>query len=355
MSETRPRTLREGQLVQLTLNRFREFIREPEAVFWVFIFPILLTAGLGIAFRNKPTDHAYVAVVSAPGDTAGAALVRRLSDRKDLVLSQPSADSARELLRNGKIALIVEPAGGTLLYRFDSTRDESVAARLKFDDAAQRALGRSDAVAVSESHVTERGSRYVDFVVPGILGMNLMGSGVWGLGFALVDMRRKRLLKRFIATPMSRPKFMASFMLSRLVVLALEVTVLIGFAALVFKVPLSGPVIVLAGICLLGALSFAGLGLLLGSRARTVEGASGLMNAAMVPMWVVSGVFFSSSRFPAAVQPLVKALPLTALNDALRANMLQGASLAGVLPQVAVLAAWTIVCFALAVRLFRWQ
>jgi ABC-type multidrug transport system permease subunit len=185
--------------------------------------------------------------------------------------------------------------------------------------------------------------------------MNLMGSGIWGIGFSIVDARRKRLLKRLIATPMSRSQYLASFVLSRLTWLVLEVALLLGFAVLVFGVPVRGSLLSLALICLLSAISFASLGLLLASRARTVEGVSGLMNLVMLPMWIFSGVFFSSSRFPDAAQPFVRALPLTAVIDALRATMLRGAGVAQVFPELLVIGAWLVVGFALAVRLFRWR
>jgi ABC-type multidrug transport system permease subunit len=203
--------------------------------------------------------------------------------------------------------------------------------------------------------VSEPGSRYVDFVVPGLLGMNLMGSGIWGLGFAIVDARRKKLLKRLIATPMSRTQYLASFVLSRLTLLVIEVAVLLGFALLVFGVPLRGSPGTLLLICLLSALSFGALGLLLASRARTVEGVSGLMNLVMLPMWIFSGVFFSASRFPDALQPFIQALPLTAVNDALRASMLEGAGLERLLPELGIIAGWLVVSFLLAVRVFRWR
>ncbi len=352
MSEGRKWT--ESSLVQLTLMRFREFIREPEAVFWVFIFPILLAAGLGIAFRNQPLQRTAVIVVggSAEADRLVAAL------RSDSSLSVRVADDTiahRELV-TGRAALVVVPTGvGKVEYRFDPDRPESQLARLQVDDAVQRAHGRRDPMPVGERPVTEPGARYIDFVVPGLLGMNLMGSGIWGLGFAIVDARRKRLLKRLIATPMSKPQYLASFMLSRLTMLVLEVGILLGFAALVFGVPVRGSIGSLAAVCLISALSFSALGLLIASRARTIEAASGLMNLVMLPMWIFSGVFFSSSRFPDAVQPLIQALPLTAVNDALRANMLEGAGWATLGPELAIVSAWLVLSFVLALRLFRWK
>lgn len=208
---------------------------------------------------------------------------------------------------------------------------------------------------VAERRVTERGSRYIDFVIPGLLGMNLMGSGIWGIGFAIVDSRGKRLLKRFMATPMSRAEYLLSFLFSRLAFLIVEVITLVGFGALAFKVPLRGSLIELGMICLVGALAFGGIGLLVASRAKTVEGVSGLMNLVMLPMWIFSGVFFSASNFPDAVQPVIKALPLTALNDALRANMLEGTHLSALGLEMGIITGWLVVTFVLALKLFRWR
>ena len=192
-------------------------------------------------------------------------------------------------------------------YRFDPERPESRTARLQVDDALQRGVGPAATRSPSASSaVSEPGSRYVDFVVPGLLGMNLMGSGIWGLGFSIVDARRKKLLKRMIATPMSRTQFLASFVLSRLTMLVLEVGALVGFALLVFGVPVRGSPLSLLAICLLSALAFGSLGLLLASRTRTIEGASGLMNLVMLPMWIFSGRLLLRVPLPrraAAVHP----------------------------------------------------
>ncbi len=350
-----PRTWRDAQLVQMCLVRFREFLREPEALFWVFVFPVLLTAGLGLAFRSKPDDTAIVALVSSPARANGGTAAL-LAQSKRVVVKPMTVDSALEALRNSKVALIaIEDAAGKITYRYDPARDESRTARLIVDDALQHAAGRVEPIATTDDYVTALGSRYVDFLVPGLLGMNLLGSGVWGLGFALVDLRRKRLLKRLIATPMSRPVFFVSFLVSRLFWLSLEVVALVGFGVLVFHVPLHGSLPSLFFIAVFGALSFSGLGLIVGSRAKTVEAVSGLANAIMLPMWVLSGTFFSASHFPDVMQPFVRMLPLTAVNDALRANMLQGATLSAVVPQLSVIAFWIVVCYASALKLFRWK
>jgi ABC-2 type transport system permease protein len=351
MSEQR--RLRDLPLVQLTRVRYREFFREPEAVFWVFVFPILLAAGLGIAFRNRAPERTVVGVVGASGDTSLVAALRGGSELDPRLLTDSAAEQA---LRTGDAALVVvRGAGGGIEYRYDNTRPESRTARLLVDDALQRSEGRNDPIPVHDQLVRERGARYIDFLIPGLLGMNLMGSGIWGLGFAIVDARKKRLLKRLIATPMSRWQYLASFALSRLTLLFLEVGLLLGFAVLVFGVPLRGSLPLLVVTCLLSSLAFASLGLLIASRAQTMEGASGLMNLAMLPMWIFSGVFFSASRFPDAIQPLIQALPLTAVIDALRANILRGAGWQTVAPELGVIVLWMAGSFLLALKLFRWR
>jgi ABC-2 type transport system permease protein len=341
-------------LVQLTRVRYREFFREPEAVFWVFIFPVLLAAGLGIAFRNRAPERTSVAVVAV--DTSGARLAEALRGAAELQVSLLSDSAAAEALRTGEVSLVVVPLpDGRVEYRYDDTRPESHIARLVVDDELQRAAGRRDPVPVSNRLVQERGSRYIDFLVPGLLGMNLMGSGIWGVGFAIVDARKKRLLKRLIATPMSRPQYLASFVLSRLTLLVIEVGLLLGFGALVFGVPLRGSLLVLVTICVVSSLAFTSLGLLVSSRVHTMEGASGLMNLVMLPMWIFSGVFFSASRFPDSLQPFIQALPLTAVVDALRANLLRGAGWETIAPEIAIIMAWLGVSFVLALKLFRWR
>jgi ABC-2 type transport system permease protein len=336
-------------LVQLTLVRFREFIREPEALFWVFIFPILLAAGLGIAFRNRPPEILQIAAVTPE-------LAESLQKEKLLDVHLLELPAAQESLRTGKVALVAEIVqGGSVVYFYDDTNPEGRAAQLLADRAIQRAAGRVDPISTSDQLLREPGSRYIDFLIPGLLGMNLMGSAIWSMGFAIVDARRKKLLKRLVASPMPRHYYLLSFLLSRILLLVVEVGVLLGFGAVLFHVPIRGAFLDLAVLCVLGSFTFCALGLLLASRAKTIEAASGLMNVVMMPMWIASGVFFSSQKFPDAMQPFIKGLPLTALIDALRANILQGANLAQMAPQVGIIVFWMVLCFGLALKLFRWR
>src|SRR5690348_8817889 len=343
--------MRDHPLTQLALSRMREFYREPEAIFWVFGFPIVLAFDLGIAFRDRGPGELRVAVLRGPGDSA---LATALRGAPGLAVTLLDSGEARLELRTGRVALGVTP-GDPIVYRYDSTRTESRLARLEVDAAVQRAHGRADPAVVRDERVTEPGSRYIDFLIPGLLGMNLMGSGLWGVGFSVVQARTKKLLKRYMATPMRRSHYLLSFVLSRLVFLFVEVAALVSFGWWMFHVGVRGSLGAVAAITVLGSLSFAGLGMLVASRARTIEAVSGLMNLVMLPMWILSGTFFSYARFPDAMQPFVKALPLTGLNDALRAVMIDGTSLAQLGAPLGVVSAWGLVSFVVALRIFRWR
>ena len=340
--------LEQSSLYQLTRIRFLLVWREPEAIFWIFIFPILLAVGLGIAFRNRPPDVLPVAATSAQ-------LTRALAADKGLRVTQMDQSGGKHSLDTGTVLLLVREQPDGVTYQYDDTNPDARTARLLADRAIQLAAGQRESLSTKNELIHETGSRYIDFVVPGLLGMNLMGSAIWGLGFAIVEARQKKLLKRMVASPMPRWQYLAAFLLSRLAMLVVEVVAFLGFSALVFGVPFRGSLLELAFLCVLTSMAFSALGLLISSRARTMEAASGLMNLVMLPMWILSGVFFSASRFPAVIQPFVRALPLTAANEALRANMLQGAAINQLFPQVGILLAWLVVGFAVSLRIFRWR
>jgi ABC-2 type transport system permease protein len=347
-------------LIELTMARMREFWRQPSAIFWVFGFPVLLAFVLGIAFRNSEPEKMQVAVENSTANAPDiAATIARAPELQPVVLSPAEASNA---LRTGQVALVVswgklDDRGSNTGYdyRFDPTRPESRVARLAVDDVLQRADGRVNPTAARDRVFSEPGARYIDFLIPGLIGLNLMGSGLWGLGFAIVQARTQRLLKRLAATPMRRWHFLLSFMLSRLIFLVLEVGAVLLFAYFVFDVRVHGSWLNLTLVALIGSLAFSGIGLLVGARTKTIEGASGLMNLVMLPMWLLSGSFFSASKFPDFVQPFIKALPLTVLNDALRAVMNDGAGLAAVGLSLAILLLWGVVSFIIALRIFRWQ
>jgi ABC-2 type transport system permease protein len=337
-----------SSLYQLTMVRFRLFLREPEAIFWIFFFPILLAMGLGIAFRNRPADVLQVGATTAQ-------LTQALAADKGLTAAIMDEVEGKHQLATGRILLLAIQRADGVAYKYDDTNPDARTAGLLADRAVQAAAGRHDAVSAQNELVHETGARYIDFVVPGLLGMNLMGSAMWGLGFAIVEARQKKLLKRLVASPMPKWQYLASFLLSRLAMLIVEVGAFLSFARVAFGVPFRGSLAQLVLLCLMTSLAFSALGLLVSSRARTMEAASGLMNLVMLPMWILSGVFFSATRFPAVIQPLVRALPLTAAIETMRGNMLQGTSIGQMMPQIGILLAWFVVPFAVSLRIFRWR
>jgi len=334
----------------LTLARVRLFYREPSTLFWTFVFPVLLTVALGLAFRSKPPDPIAVGVQAGPGAEAAREALAVRPDVRVQVLDEAAAGAA---LRAGRVALVVVP-GGPPVLRLDPTRPESRLAQAVVDDLLERAAGRRDLLAPRVEPVTEPGSRYIDFLIPGLFGMNIMSTGLWGIGWVIAELRLKKLLKRLAATPMRRWHFLAAFAAVRLIFLAVEGPFLIGFGVLVFGTPFRGSALLLAGLALLGAAAFSGIGLLIASRAENQQTVGGLINLVLLPMMLLSGVFFPATNFPDAMQPLLQLLPLTALNDSMRAVLNDGAGLAAVAPQAAVLLGTAVVSFAVALRLFRW-
>lgn len=338
-------------LVQLTVTRVREIFRQPEAIFWTFLFPVLMAVVLGVAFRGERPDPSAAVVVEGRGaDRLEAALRGDAAVR----VERMDAEAAGARLRAGRAAILLVP-GDPVTFRFDPTRPESELARVRVNAALQRAAGRIDPIAVREERMNERGSRYIDFLVPGLLGMNLMGGGLWGIGWTIVEMRIRKLLKLQLTTPMRRRDFLLSHVLVRLVFIPLEVVPLLFLSYLLFDVRVAGSPGAVALASCLGAVSFAGLGTLIASRAKTTGAISGLINLCSLPMFVLSGVFFSTARFPEALQPWIRALPLTALIDALRSVMGEGATIAAIGPQLILLVLWGAASFGVALRVFRWS
>ncbi len=345
--------LAHSPLWQLTRARIVGFLREPEAVFWVFAFPVLMALALGIAFRSQGPPRSRIGVEQGPH---AAELVEALSRAPDLEVVTLGYEAARAALRRGRIAVLVR-GGGTVppVLTYDPTRTDTRLAYLAALDALERAAGRTDRLGVRADTRIRPGSRYIDFLIPGLIGLNLLGTGMWGVGFPIATARQQKLLKRMIATPMRRRDYLLSLMLARLVWLALEVIAVLGFGIVAFGTIVRGSWLAFGLVTLVGALAFSAMGLLVASRARTIEAVSGLMNFVMLPMWLLSGSFFSSERFPPVMQPLVQTLPLTVANNALRAIMNESASLAAVAVPLVVLGLWCLVSFFLALRIFRWE
>jgi ABC-2 type transport system permease protein len=348
-------------LVELTKARLREFLRERGVLFWVFGFPILMAMGLGLAFRNKPADVPRIAVVIGDSATGGSPTGGTATTQQALLTSQQvhvetaSSHEAMQRLARGKVDLVAEqtPSGWNL--RFDPTAERAPLARAVVDDVLQRAAGRADVVSVRDEAITEPGARYIDFLLPGLIGMNLMGSSMWGVGYNLVVARKRRLLRRYAITPMLRSHFLMSYFLARCALLVVEMVVLVTFGIVAFGTVPSGSYVNLAIVAFLGAAAFAAISLIIGARVGNTESANGWMNFVQLPQWILGGAFFSSERFPDWLHAVSRWLPLTALNDALRGVYRDGASLFLLSHELLVLIAWTVLGFWIAARRFVWQ
>lgn len=333
--------------------RLKLFFREPGSMFWTFGFPLLVTVALGVAFRNQGQSRTPVAVVDGPG---AAQVVAALAGQRAVQARVVAADEATRELRTGEVVLAVQAAeaGAPLVFKYDPSRPEAQAARRQIDDLLQIHAGRRDTVPTRDETAVAQGGRYVDWLVPGLLGLQLLNGAMWGAAFNIVNARQRKLLKRLAATPMRRGHYLLSYRVSGLVFVPLQAFVLFAFARLTFGVVIQGSVLAVLGLAFLGSWAFAGLGLLCAARAQNSETANGLINLVTLPMMVFSGVFFSSARFPAVLQPAIRLLPLTAFNEALRHVVNDGASIFTQGFPLAVLVVWTAVTSFLAVRLFRW-
>jgi len=338
-------------LWELTKTRLREFVREKGFIFWVFLFPLLMAIGLGLAFRSRPPDLPHIAVVIGGSAAGEEALLQSPRVQAEVV----TVEQARRAIVTGRADLLVDLSQTPPRFEFDPTAERAGRARLVADDILQRSAGRTDRLQIAETEITEPGSRYIDFLLPGLIGLNLMGSSMWGVGYSLVVARKRRLLRRYAVTPMRRSHFLLSYFFSRGFFLGLELGLLLAFGALVFGTVVRGSYLGLVVVSVVGAAAFAGISLLIGARVDNTETANGWMNFAQLPMWVLSGAFFSYERFPEWLHPAIQALPLTALVDALRAISNEGVSLWACWPQLAVLATWSVLGFAIALRTFRWQ
>jgi ABC-2 type transport system permease protein len=338
---------------QLSLMRWRLFYREPGTMFWTFGFPMALSIVLGIAFRSQTPEPVLCAVEE--GQRA-AHIQELLSNSSDVQKPNVVAhDAGLLLLRTGKVSLVIVPEDPPV-YRFDPTRPESRLAKALVDDTLQRGEGRKDAYAPKADEIKAQGSRYIDFLIPGLVGLGLMSSGLWGVGFSLAEMRTRKLLKRFVATPMRRADLLISFLVVRAFSLVIELPPLLIFARLAFSVHMQGSLFVFIVVSFVGAMSFSVLGLLLASRAENPQIVSGLINVVSFPMYLGSGVFFSTSRYPGGIRKFIEALPLTALVDALREIMNEGAGFSPlVLRSIGLMTVWGVVSFLLALKLFRWR
>ncbi|PJZ40993.1 ABC transporter permease [Leptospira kmetyi] len=361
------------QIFQLVSIQLKEFYREPGILFWAFVFPIAMAGVLGIAFKNRGSEEVKIAILensyqieelkkildsssieksdsNQSNDKTATTNPGSLPSLKFLILSKQ--DAIRDLKR-GKLNVIVERThDGKIHFSFDSDNPNGQRDYLLI--LAKIRSGKTD-LESQVDRLDSKGTRYIDYLVPGMLAMGVMNSCLWGVGWNLIEMRMKKLLRRMSATPMNKLYFLLSFFFTRLIVTAVESAILLGFTLLTFENSFEGSIGAALLVYLAGNFAFACIGMFIGSRAAGSQVGNGLVNAVTFPMMVLSGIFFSYQNFPEVVLPFIRNLPLTLMADSLRAVFIEGAGLMFVIPTVISLLVYGIVFLFIGSRIFRWS
>jgi ABC-2 type transport system permease protein len=377
--------IRQNQLIQLTLARIKEIIREPGVIFWGIVFPMLMSLGLGVAFMNKTDAFRRVAVISdeqgrlSPGDTAlilqnfllhQAEKTTKPGDKlpsykytvKDEKLGNTiflfqvmTWDQAMVLLKRGNTGIILSEQKGHIEYHFDPMNPDGQLSWLKLS----KILG-AGGIPIKENHeniqpLTVKGTRYIDFLIPGLIAMGVMMSSMWGISYDIIEKRSKKLLRRMVATPMKKYNFLMALMTVRLSMNFVEAAMLFLFSAIVFGTTIQGNIGALLLLFVAGNMAFTGIATFISSHTSKTEIGNGLINAVVMPMMVLSGVFFSYHNFPDWTIPFIQLLPATILADGLRSVFIEGAGFAEIMVPSLIMIATGIAFFIAGLRIFKWH
>ncbi|MES2201000.1 MAG: ABC transporter permease [candidate division FCPU426 bacterium] len=340
-------------LGQLLLLQWRSFFREPGVLFWALVFPLVLSGLLGLAYSHrKPAPLPILLLAENPGQReALESMVKALAPPSRLKVSVASPEEAALALKRGKAVLSVDHAldPEARRYRVDANNPEGELALL-----FSRAWFSGKPLPEDTLPLDTRGSRYIDFLLPGLMAFSIINSCLWGVAWVLIDYRQKKFMRRMVATPMSRGQFFMALFIGRCCLVTIETCTLLAFGFIAFHFSLQGDPLAFALVMLAGVIAFFGLGALISCRTSNSQVGAGLINATTLPMMLISGIFFSYERFPEAAQPYLRMFPPTMMVDALRAVANEGAGVARVLPTALALSVMGLLCMAAARRFFRW-
>lgn len=339
-------------LIELTKCRWREFRREPSAFFWVVFMPVLWMVVLGIAFSNPRPERYGVGWINTEASFQPA--LKALQSSEQIMVKQGSSEDIERWFQRGEIVLAVSTEPNKIRYSFDNANPESLRARRFVNDLIQQNFGRKDPVITENKNITAKGGRYVDFLIPGLLGLSIMSSSLFGTGMTLVSNRKENLLKRYLSTPMKKYEFLVSHVFGRFIILFFEFSAIFIAGLLIFDFTIFGNIIDYVLIAVAGAACFTAIALVCASRTTSVPFMSGLINLISIPLVLLSGVFFSKTNFPEAMHPVIELLPLTALNDALRKVALEGLGLSSCGFELAILGVYFVFAGIAARVLFKW-
>jgi ABC-type multidrug transport system permease subunit len=370
------------QLWRLTASQFMEIVREPGVLFWGIIFPILMSLGLGVAFTQKADVLRKVAIIKSPvtiaADTTALSeflinnCERNPDEGKDsydwkLVMKDDKLgnsifqfyemdwQSSMMLLKRGTVNIILKNDDGDTEYHFDPMNPDAQLSYIKLNTV----IGPGKVVATESNAniklLTVTGTRYIDFLVPGLISMGVMMSCMWGISYGIIEKRSKKLLRRLVATPMKKSHFLIAMITVRISMNFVESAVLFLFALFVFDMVIQGDPGALILLFLAGNIAFSGLAVFVSSHTSNTEVGNGLINVVVMPMMVLSGIFFSYHNFPDWSIPVIQKFPLTMLTDGIRSIFNEGAGYAEVTIPILILVATGIIFFIAGLKIFKWH
>ena len=362
-----------NQLLQLTSIHFKEFFRQPGIIFWAVFFPVLMAWGLGIAFTQKEAPTQKVAFISNDDGfesssskwnqliSSGVALDANIYEittgspelgYMKFQLHKTSDEEAIQMIKKGVAELIINVENEDLQFHFDPLNPEAQLSYLQI----QSAMNDSQKNAASESIVAldQKGTRYIDFLVPGLLCMSVMMSCMWGISYGMIDKRSKKLLRRMVATPMSKTYFLTAQFIARLALSTLEAGILLLFSYFYFDISISGSVPAFLLVFLTGNIAFTGIAIFASSRTSDTRVGNGLVNLVVMPMMILSGIFFSYQNFPEWAIVVIEKLPLTLMADNIRSVFIESSGLSDVLIPSLGLTLMGAILFTIGLRIYKW-
>lgn len=366
----------QSPLLQLIIVQFKTFIREPEVIFWSLLFPILMAWGLGMAFNKE--NESIITIVQVKNDQypdsafrsfmVGANEIKNINSPSEKALEQDVTipglgtnhykiidgtwEQAYVLLKRGVVNLVIEETAEGLQYHFDPKSGEAKASYLQFSGILKGKQAEFSHALIKP--LSQKGTRYIDFLVPGLIAMGLMMSTMWGISYSLIEKRSKKLLRRLVATPMNKSSFMISQFAARFVLCTIEAMVLYLFARYFFDMTIEGNIPALIVLFCAGFFAFCGIALLLASRTSNTFVGNGIINLVVMPMMLLSGIYFSYHNFPDAIIPYIQALPLTMIADGIRSVFLEGAGWQELLKPIVILSTIGLVTFISGLKVFKW-
>ena len=356
-------------LIQLLKAHFKEYLREPGALFWSFGFPILMALGLGLAFSGDKQIINDVAIVPKYGqnDTVFNILVNKNNEYSDTIIEKTfnsgynkttykfyitSWQEARIKLKRGIVSVIVTENNNILTYHSDPLNPKSELINIQLEQYFK--TGHLHYFEGKLEKIDTKGLRYIDFLIPGLMGLSIMMSVMWGISYTLIEKRSKKLLRRMVATPMRKYHFFIAQWLSRILLTFFEAAVLLGFSYYFFQIEIQGSIIALILLIITGNFCFFGIAILISSRTSNTQLGNGLISFITTPMMILSGIFFSYQNFPDWAISFIKVMPLTRLVDEMRSVINEGAGFIQSVDGILILSISGIIFFLAGMKIYKW-